>query len=230
MSIEAASNRSPGLASHFYSGTRTAAVSTKGGTSSEQFGSKGNRGTTENGLPSLRPCPERDLFEVLKSDNEVYVIDHIAMFLAEGTNKQGMLNQPSPDGSPDAWPRDIPSSAGQVVTGHTIFTNRPNCVGMALAGAQLGHWQVDKDAVNAGKRVDGTIAPFVLPREAGLGNFNRAGESGKEGSSAAGVTIAEGLAARVESYLIQIANVEVANEEPIPSGYVGQWAAAARSR
>ena len=161
MRIKAASNRSPGLASRSYSGTRTAAASTKGGTSSEQFGSKGSRGTTENGLPSLRPCPERELFEVLKSDNEVYVIDHIAMFLEEGTNKQGMLNQPSPDGrvvlllGPD----------GSVVTGHRIFTDRPNSTGMVLEVAQLDHWQVDKDAVNAGKRVDGTIAPFVLPRE-----------------------------------------------------------------
>ena len=161
---------------------------------------------------------------MLKSDNEVYVIDHIAMFLAEGTNKQRMLNQPSPDGrvvlvlGPGTFHRQPDRS---VVTGHRIFTNGPNSTGTARAVAQLGHWQVEKDTVNAGKRVDGTIAPFVLPREAGLGIFKRAGEGAEEGSSAAGVTIAEGLAARVESYLIQIADVEVANEEPIPSGYVG---------
>ena len=217
----------------FNSGTRTAPVSTEGGTSSEQFGSKGNRGTTENGLPSLRSCPERDLFEVLKSDNEVYVIDHIAMFLAEGTNKQGMLHQPSPSSriflllGPGTFHRQPDRS---VVTGHTMFTNRPNSTGMALEMAQLDHWQVDKDAVNAGKRVDGTMAPFVLPREAGLGNFNRAGEGGKEGSSAAGVTIAEGLAARVERPPSGSQILKSPTREPIPSGYVGQRAAAARSR
>ena len=54
-----------------------------------------------------------------------------------------------------------------VVTGHRILTNRPNSTGIALEVAQLDHWQVDKDAVIAGKRVNGTIAPFVLPREAG---------------------------------------------------------------
>ena len=45
-----------------------------------------------------------------------------------------------------------------------------------------------------------------------LRNFDRAGEGGEEGSSAAGVTIAEGLAARVERSPIRIANVEVARQ------------------
>ena len=106
---------------------------------------------------------------MLKSDNEVYVMDHTAMFLAEGINKERMLNQPSPgwQGGPAAWPRghSIRQPDRSVVTWHRIFTDRPNSTGMVLEVAQLDHWQVDKDAVNAGKRVDGTIAPFVLPRE-----------------------------------------------------------------
>ena len=84
---------------------------------------------------------------------------------------------------------------------------------MAPEVAQPGHWQIDEDTVNAGKRVDRTIAPFVLPCEERLCNFDIAGKGGKEGGGAAGVTIAEGLAARVESSLVWIANVEVANEE-----------------
>ena len=99
---------------------------------------------------------------------------------------------------------------GYVVVGHGILTR------IAPEPEQLGHRQLDKDTVNGRKRVDEAIAPLVHPREVGLGNFNRAVKGGKEGGGTAGVTIAEGLAARVEPSLVQIAYVEVAHEETDP--------------
>ena len=111
-------------------------------------------------------APNATSLKCSKSDNEVHVIDHIAMFLAEGINKQGMLNQPSPDGrvvlvlGPGTFHRQPDRS---VVTGHRIFTNRPNSTGMVLEVAQLDHWHVDKDAVVAEKRVDGTrLSSFLV--------------------------------------------------------------------
>ena len=77
--------------------------------------------------------------------------------------------------------------------------------------------KVDEDTMDAGKRVDDPIAPVILPREVRLSDFHGATEGGEEGTSAASVAIAGGLAVRVLPSIVRIANVEVAHEEANPN-------------
>ena len=181
------------ISRHFsHGGDRTTPVSTKSGTGNKQLTSRSGWSARENGLP--RPSPECNLFELLKSDKGVCVIDHIAMILTKGTNERGMLNQPSPDGRVVLLlgAGALRSQPGKyAVAGHRIFTSGPNSMRTAPEVAQLGTRQIDKDTVDAGKRVEGSITPFVLPRERRLGNFHRAG--GKEARRAAARLVSPSL-------------------------------------
>ena len=212
MAQRASKQRATGLhiSPHFsHGGDRTTPVSTKGGTGNKQLTSRSGTSTRENGLLSLRPSPECDLFELLMSDKGVCVIDHIAMFLTEGTNKTRDVEPAIAgwQGGPVAWCGGTPKSAGQ---------------------AQLGTRHIDKDTVDAGKRVEGSITPFVLPREVRLGNFHRAG--GNAARRAAARLASPSLEVRLKGLncsLVQITNVEVAHEEANPVRV--RWPASSRS-
>ena len=215
---------------YFNIDARTTPENTKSGTTSEQFGSKGNRITTEDGLPTLRPCPVSDLFELLQCDNEVHVMDHIAMFLTRGRQQTRGVEPAIArwQGAPAAWPRNIPSSAGQVC-GHRIFTNRPQSTGIALVVARLGHWQVDKGTVNAGKRVNGTIALLYFLVKQGCAISMERGKAARRAAARLPSPLLkvwlEGL--NVPPSPLQI--LKSPTRKPIPSVCVGQRAAAARN-
>ena len=140
------------------------------------------------------------------------------------------MNQPSPDGrvvlvlGPGTFHRQPDRS---VVTGHRIFTDRPNSTGMVLEVAQLDHWHVDKDAVVAEKRVDGTIAPFVLSTLRNSTKREKAARRAAARLASPSLKVwLEGL--NVLPFGSQI--LKSPTREPIPSGFIGQQAAAARSR
>ena len=100
MRVETPGDRVPRLTTLLNSVGEAVSVRTQGSTGNQFFFlHQGSWSVSQNGLRCPGTCTKSNLLDLIKRDERVIIVLHVAVLNIQGTDEQGMLRQPSPDDS-----------------------------------------------------------------------------------------------------------------------------------